>query len=89
MRLPRTQHRDIHRRLGGFDVAVLSRSEADRLRETVRTKLTGSGVIAETADALCRHRNTVQHRFARFHELTAVTSEVGRRSTGASATGAR
>ncbi|MFB8272219.1 helix-turn-helix domain-containing protein [Streptomyces sp. NPDC055955] len=75
--------------MGGLDVAGVSRSEADRLRETVRTQLTGSGSMAETADALCRHRNTVQSRFARFHELTAVTSEVGRRSTGASATGAR
>ncbi|WP_408909823.1 PucR family transcriptional regulator [Streptomyces luteolus] len=56
--------------LGGLDAPAVSRSEAARLLETVRTHLDGSGSIAETAEALYCHRNTVQHRFARFHELT-------------------
>ncbi|WP_353946144.1 helix-turn-helix domain-containing protein [Streptomyces sp. HUAS MG91] len=56
--------------LGGLDGPGVSGTEADRLLETVRTHLSGSGSIAETADALYCHRNTVQHRFARFHQLT-------------------
>ncbi|MFI7029814.1 helix-turn-helix domain-containing protein [Microbispora rosea] len=32
--------------------------------------LAGSGSVADTAAALYCHRNTVQHRFARFRELT-------------------
>ncbi|MEU3661344.1 helix-turn-helix domain-containing protein [Streptomyces sp. NPDC032940] len=56
--------------LGGLDRPGVSRTEADRLLETVRTHLSGSGSVAETAEALYCHRNTVQHRFARFHELT-------------------
>ncbi|WP_372346319.1 helix-turn-helix domain-containing protein [Streptomyces sp. KL116D] len=38
--------------------------------QTVRTHLSGSGSVADTADALYCHRNTIQHRFARFHQLT-------------------
>lgn len=53
--------------LGGLDD---SRSEGARLLETVRTHLEGSGSVAETADTLYCHRNTVQHRLARFYELT-------------------
>ncbi|MGY0489853.1 PucR family transcriptional regulator [Streptomyces sp. WG-D5] len=45
-------------------------AEAERLLETVRTHLAGSGSIADTAEALYCHRNTVQYRFNRFHELT-------------------
>ncbi|MFG2891320.1 PucR family transcriptional regulator [Streptomyces sp. NPDC048248] len=56
--------------LGGLKVPGVTRNEAERLLETVRTHLCGSGSIAETADALYCHRNTIQHRFARFHELT-------------------
>ncbi|MFF8882982.1 helix-turn-helix domain-containing protein [Streptomyces flaveolus] len=56
--------------LGGLDRPGVSRTEADRLLETMRTHLSGSGSVAETAEALCCHRNTVQHRFTRFHELT-------------------
>jgi hypothetical protein len=56
--------------LGGLDTPGVSAGEAARLLETVATHLTGSGSIAETAEALYCHRNTVQHRFARFLELT-------------------
>ncbi|MFM9370401.1 PucR family transcriptional regulator [Streptomyces sp. Da 82-17] len=56
--------------LGGLDDPAVSRAEADRLLETVRTHLEGSGSIAETAEALYCHRNTIQHRFTRFHTLT-------------------
>jgi PucR-like helix-turn-helix protein len=56
--------------LGALDGPDVSRTEADRLLETARTHLSGSGSIAETAEALYCHRNTVQHRFTRFHELT-------------------
>ncbi|MBO1329883.1 CdaR family transcriptional regulator [Streptomyces sp. VRA16 Mangrove soil] len=56
--------------LGGLDDPDVTGAEADRLLETVRTHLSGSGSIAETAAALYCHRNTIQHRFARFHELT-------------------
>ena len=44
--------------------------ERERLLETVRVHLAGDGSIADTAAALYCHRNTVQHRFARFRELT-------------------
>ncbi|WP_406675297.1 helix-turn-helix domain-containing protein [Nonomuraea sp. N2-4H] len=44
--------------------------ERERLLETVRVHLAGNGSIADTAAALYCHRNTVQHRFARFRELT-------------------
>ncbi|MET8468251.1 helix-turn-helix domain-containing protein [Streptomyces sp. NPDC006422] len=56
--------------LGGLYGPGVTRGEADRLLHTVRTHLAGSGSIADTADALYCHRNTVQHRFNRFHELT-------------------
>ncbi|MFB7115812.1 PucR family transcriptional regulator [Streptomyces sp. NPDC056190] len=56
--------------LGGLDRPGVTRTEADRLLETARTHLSGSGSIADTAEALYCHRNTVQHRFARFRELT-------------------
>ncbi|WP_306319014.1 MULTISPECIES: CdaR family transcriptional regulator [unclassified Streptomyces] len=56
--------------LGGVRGAGVARAEAERLLHTVRTHLAGSGSIADTADALYCHRNTVQHRFNRFHELT-------------------
>ncbi|WP_246266510.1 helix-turn-helix domain-containing protein [Nonomuraea typhae] len=45
-------------------------AERERLLETVRVHLAGDGAIAATAAALYCHRNTVQHRFARFKELT-------------------
>jgi len=51
-------------------LAALGGSEGERLLETVRIHLTGSGSVADTATALYCHRNTVQHRFARFRELT-------------------
>ncbi|MCX5344688.1 PucR family transcriptional regulator [Streptomyces atratus] len=56
--------------LGGLDGPGVSATEAARLLETVTEHLRGSGSIADTAAALYCHRNTVQHRFARFHELT-------------------
>ncbi|MFI6875016.1 PucR family transcriptional regulator [Streptomyces sp. NPDC050400] len=56
--------------LGGLDGPDVTATEADRLLQTVRTHLSGSGSIADTADALYCHRNTIQHRFARFHQLT-------------------
>lgn len=56
--------------LGGLDAPGVSASERARLLETVTVHLHGSGSIADTATALYCHRNTVQHRFARFHELT-------------------
>ncbi|MBB5084936.1 PucR family transcriptional regulator [Nonomuraea endophytica] len=45
-------------------------AERERLLETVRVHLAGDGAIAATAAALYCHRNTIQHRFARFKELT-------------------
>ncbi|WP_326609206.1 helix-turn-helix domain-containing protein [Streptomyces scopuliridis] len=54
---------------GLFDEAVPA-AEADRLLETVRLHLSGSGSIADTAAALYCHRNTVQHRLQRFARLT-------------------
>ncbi|MFD7293457.1 PucR family transcriptional regulator [Streptomyces sp. NPDC059897] len=56
--------------LGALHGPGVTRGEADRLLHTVRVHLAGSGSIADTADALYCHRNTVQHRFNRFHELT-------------------
>ncbi|WP_111600724.1 CdaR family transcriptional regulator [Streptomyces sp. Amel2xB2] len=56
--------------LGGLRSAGVPAAERERLLETVRAHLAGSGSIAETARALYCHRNTVQQRFARFHELT-------------------
>ncbi|WP_326807334.1 helix-turn-helix domain-containing protein [Streptomyces sp. NBC_01775] len=44
--------------------------ETTRLLETVQVHLAGSGSIVDTAAALYCHRNTVQQRFNRFHELT-------------------
>ncbi|MFI6817760.1 PucR family transcriptional regulator [Nonomuraea sp. NPDC050328] len=51
-------------------LAALGQSERERLLETVRTHLAGDGSIAGTAAALYCHRNTVQHRFGRFKEVT-------------------
>ncbi|MEV7806843.1 helix-turn-helix domain-containing protein [Microbispora sp. NPDC088329] len=51
-------------------LSALGGAEGERLLETVRTHLAGSGSVADTAAALYCHRNTVQHRFARFRELT-------------------
>lgn len=51
-------------------LSALGGSEGERLLETVRIHLSGSGSVADTAAALYCHRNTVQHRFARFRELT-------------------
>ncbi|WP_204050142.1 PucR family transcriptional regulator [Microbispora siamensis] len=51
-------------------LSALGGAEGERLLETVRTHLAGSGSVADTATALYCHRNTVQHRFARFRELT-------------------
>ncbi|TQS27000.1 CdaR family transcriptional regulator [Microbispora sp. KK1-11] len=51
-------------------LSALGGSEGERLLETVRIHLAGSGSVADTAAALYCHRNTVQHRFARFRELT-------------------
>ncbi|OPG04474.1 CdaR family transcriptional regulator [Microbispora sp. GKU 823] len=51
-------------------LSALGEAEGERLLETVRTHLAGSGSVADTATALYCHRNTVQHRFARFRELT-------------------
>ncbi|WP_239137243.1 PucR family transcriptional regulator [Sphaerisporangium rufum] len=56
----------------------LAGTEGERLLETVRTHLSGSGAIADTAAALYCHRNTVQHRFARFRELTGRDVRVPR-----------
>lgn len=55
--------------LGGLHEAV-PRVEADRLLETVRVHLSGSGSVADTAAALYCHRNTIQQRLNRFAELT-------------------
>ncbi|MFD5387748.1 helix-turn-helix domain-containing protein [Streptomyces sp. NPDC127074] len=56
--------------LGGLEQPGVSEAERDRLLHTVRVHLAGNGAIADTAGALYCHRNTVQHRFNRFHELT-------------------
>lgn len=56
--------------LGGLHSPAVPPSETERLLETARTHLAGSGSIADTADALYCHRNTVQHRFNRFLALT-------------------
>jgi hypothetical protein len=56
--------------LGGIRSAGVPGPEADRLLHTVRVHLWGSGSIADTAAELFCHRNTVQHRFNRFAELT-------------------
>ncbi|MEE1801953.1 PucR family transcriptional regulator [Streptomyces sp. NPDC101062] len=56
--------------LGGLNATGVADVEKDRLLETVRTHLAGSGSIVDTAAALYCHRNTVQQRFNRFHELT-------------------
>lgn len=57
-----------HRVLGPLE--EVGEGERERLLETVRVHLAGSGAIADTAAALYCHRNTVQHRFARFHAVT-------------------
>lgn len=44
--------------------------EADRLADTVRVHLAGTGSVADTAAALYVHRNTVQFRLNRFREIT-------------------
>ncbi|MEU0571180.1 helix-turn-helix domain-containing protein, partial [Nonomuraea sp. NPDC005983] len=51
-------------------LAEIGPVERERLLETARTHLAGDGAIAETAAALYCHRNTIQHRFARFRQLT-------------------
>ncbi|AGP52286.1 helix-turn-helix domain-containing protein [Streptomyces rapamycinicus] len=56
--------------LGGLDRPDVTDAEKDRLLRTVRVHLAGNGSIADTAKAVYCHRNTVQHRFARFCELT-------------------
>ena len=56
--------------LGGLQADGVAQVEAERLLETVRVHLAGAGSVADTATALYCHRNTVQHRFARFAELT-------------------
>jgi hypothetical protein len=56
--------------LSGLHSDGVPETEAERLMDTVRVHLAGSGAIADTAAALYCHRNTVQHRFNRFAELT-------------------
>lgn len=56
--------------LGGLDRGGVPAAERERLLQTVRVHLAGSGSIAETAEALYCHRNTVQQRFARLLDLT-------------------
>jgi hypothetical protein len=56
--------------LGGLHTVGAAEVETIRLLETVRVHLAGSGSIVDTAAALYCHRNTVQQRFNRFHELT-------------------
>lgn len=56
--------------LGGLSTVGTGEVETARLLETVRVHLAGSGSIVDTAAALYCHRNTVQQRFNRFHELT-------------------
>lgn len=56
--------------LSGLYAEGVSETEAERLLDTVRTHLVGSGPIADTATALYCNRNTVQQRFIRFAELT-------------------
>ncbi|WP_344586946.1 helix-turn-helix domain-containing protein [Actinomadura vinacea] len=56
--------------LGALDPSAGPDSEARRLLDTARVHLAGTGSIADTGAALFLHRNTVQHRFKRFHELT-------------------
>ncbi|WP_326687375.1 MULTISPECIES: helix-turn-helix domain-containing protein [unclassified Streptomyces] len=56
--------------LGGLNAAGVADVETTRLLETVQVHLAGSGSIVDTAAALYCHRNTVQQRFNRFHELT-------------------
>ncbi|NBE54695.1 PucR family transcriptional regulator [Streptomyces boluensis] len=56
--------------LRGLRTADVAQTEADRLLETVQVHLAGTGIVADTATALYCHRNTVQHRFGRFAELT-------------------
>ncbi|MFD5746521.1 PucR family transcriptional regulator [Streptomyces sp. NPDC127033] len=59
-----------HDVLGGLSAEGMAEVETARLLETVRVHLAGSGSIVDTATALYCHRNTVQQRFRRFHELT-------------------
>ncbi|WP_407547707.1 helix-turn-helix domain-containing protein [Streptomyces sp. Pv4-95] len=56
--------------LGGLASADVPGSEAERLLDTVRIHLAGTGSVADTAAALYCHRNTIRHRFDRFAELT-------------------
>lgn len=56
--------------LSGLNAPDVPGVEAERLLDTVRLHLSGSGSIADTAAALYCHRNTVQHRFQRFAQLT-------------------
>ncbi|GGO49733.1 hypothetical protein GCM10012287_27770 [Streptomyces daqingensis] len=56
--------------LGGVYRDSVPAAETERLLETARVHLAGSGSIAETAEALYCHRNTVQQRFTRLCELT-------------------
>ena len=56
--------------LAGLFAPGVPEAESARLLETVRVHLAGSGSIADTAEALYCHRNTVQHRFTRFSALT-------------------
>nr|WSZ94381.1 helix-turn-helix domain-containing protein [Streptomyces sp. NBC_00857] len=56
--------------LGGLNATGVADVETERLLETVQTHLAGTGSIVDTAAALYCHRNTVQQRFNRFHELT-------------------
>lgn len=52
------------------EVSKCREVDTGRLLERVRVHLAGSGSIVDAATALYCHRNTVQHRFRRFHELT-------------------
>jgi hypothetical protein len=56
--------------LGGLGPDKAPAGESERLLHTVRVHLAGSGSIAETAEALYCHRNTIQQRFTRFFQLT-------------------
>lgn len=56
--------------LGGLTSNGAPAAEVERLLHTVRVHLAGSGSIAETAETLYCHRNTVQQRFTRFLQLT-------------------
>jgi PucR C-terminal helix-turn-helix domain len=62
--------------LGGWLLSALEPArpqERERLLETVRAYVEGSGSVSATGRALFRHRNTVLNHLRRFEELTGLS----------------